>query len=60
MIGNITDSDVRKVTLQIMNYKIEFKKEFKRRRDVQLQTLSRTQLDQIDSQVFNPAPQTSR
>ena len=29
-------------------------------RDVQLQTLSRTQLDQIDSQVINSGPQSSR
>ena len=29
-------------------------------RDVQLQTLSRTQLDQIDSQVMNSGPQSSR
>ena len=39
---------------------IDFKKDYNRRRDVQLQTLTRTQLDQIDSQVINPGPQTSR
>lgn len=38
----------------------DLKKSSNRFRDVQLQTLSRTQLDQIDSQVLNPGPQTSR